>query len=161
MQSVCRQSACRCVIRYFGHIARRDADNLDPLMVIEKVVRKRPRCRSPKQWSNQIPEQLEFFVSAALHQATGCNRWRYNGQVAVELRSSAMWKRLRRIRGSNVACFSGEKKLLQFRSILKFINFNSYRFTHTTNFNFVLARTLLEPAICSFRNLYQILLIFF
>lgn len=64
------------ILRYFGHVARRDTNNLERLMVTGKIEGKRPRGRSPKRWSDQITEELKMPVSDALHQATERDRWR-------------------------------------------------------------------------------------
>lgn len=73
------------IVRYFGHVARRDTNNLERLMVTGKIEGKRPRGRSPKRWSDQISEELEISVSTALHQATERNRWR---QLVDEIKRS-------------------------------------------------------------------------
>ncbi|KAL0878559.1 hypothetical protein ABMA27_003646 [Loxostege sticticalis] len=72
------------VVSYFGHIARREANNLEKLIVTGKIEGKRPRGRSPKRWSDQISEQLDLPVSAALHKATDRISWR---QTMRRLRS--------------------------------------------------------------------------
>lgn len=61
------------VMRYFGHISRRDASNMERLIVTGKVEGKRPRGRSPKRLSDQISEQINQPISAALHQAADRN----------------------------------------------------------------------------------------
>lgn len=75
----------RRIMQYFGHVARRDGNNLERLIVTGKVEGKRPRGRSPNRWSDQISKQLEMPISAALHQATERNRWR---QLVEEIKRS-------------------------------------------------------------------------
>ncbi|XP_063628267.1 uncharacterized protein LOC134799784 [Cydia splendana] len=41
------------ILSYFGHIARREPDNLEKLVVVGKVDGKRRRGRSPARWSDQ------------------------------------------------------------------------------------------------------------
>lgn len=53
------------VVCYFDHVARKDTDNLERLMMTGKVEGQTPRGRSPKQWSDQISENLE--LPTALH----------------------------------------------------------------------------------------------
>ncbi|PZC73730.1 hypothetical protein B5X24_HaOG208914, partial [Helicoverpa armigera] len=62
---------------YFGHIARRDANNLERLIVTGKVEGRRPRGRSPIRWSDQITKELEMPMNVAMHQATERNKWRH------------------------------------------------------------------------------------
>ncbi|CAD0203248.1 unnamed protein product [Chrysodeixis includens] len=62
----------------FSHIARRNTNNLERLIVYtSKVEGRRPRGRSPLRWSDQITEELEMPMNVAMHQATGRNKWRH------------------------------------------------------------------------------------
>ncbi|KAL4710769.1 hypothetical protein ACJJTC_009318 [Scirpophaga incertulas] len=72
LSTICLQR----IVRYFGHVARRDTSNLERLVVTGKIEGKRPRGRSPKLWSDQIVEELQIPVSDALHQATERDQWR-------------------------------------------------------------------------------------
>jgi len=46
LSTLCR----RRILRYFGHITRREHNNLDMLIVQGKVEGRRPRGRSPSRW---------------------------------------------------------------------------------------------------------------
>ncbi|CAH2241588.1 jg3923 [Pararge aegeria aegeria] len=47
------------ILEYFGHIARRDGDNLEKIVFTGQVERKRPRGRRPIRWSDQIRTALD------------------------------------------------------------------------------------------------------
>lgn len=65
------------ILQYFGHIERRDTNNLFRTSNGEWwIAGKRPRGRSSKRWSVQISEDLKIPVSDALNQATERYRWR-------------------------------------------------------------------------------------
>ncbi|KAJ8724798.1 hypothetical protein PYW07_015756 [Mythimna separata] len=66
----------RRILKYFGHIARKDGGNLERLIVTGKVDGKRPRGRSPIRWSDQIRAALNSTMYDALHNAEDRNRWR-------------------------------------------------------------------------------------
>ncbi|CAH2228347.1 jg2703 [Pararge aegeria aegeria] len=53
------------IFEYFGHIARRDGDNLEKIVVIGKVEEKRPRGRSPIRWSDQIDTKVHTVLNVA------------------------------------------------------------------------------------------------
>ncbi|CAH2219998.1 jg1075, partial [Pararge aegeria aegeria] len=57
------------ILEYFGHIARRDGDNIEKIVVTGKVQDKRPRGRSPIRWSKQIRTALDTKVHTALNVA--------------------------------------------------------------------------------------------
>lgn len=63
------------ILEYFGHIARKDNDNLEKLIVTGKVDGKRSRGRSPMRWSDQIRTTLDTSVYDALHVAEDRGRW--------------------------------------------------------------------------------------
>ena len=66
----------RKILEYFGHIARKDGDNLEKCMVTGKIEGKRPRGRSPMRWTDQIRTALETSTHDALHSASDRNNWR-------------------------------------------------------------------------------------
>ncbi|CAH2210972.1 jg14263 [Pararge aegeria aegeria] len=63
------------ILEYFGHIARRDGDNLEKIVVTGKVEGKRPRGRSPIRWSDQIRTVLDTKVHTALNVAQSRVKW--------------------------------------------------------------------------------------
>ncbi|CAH2218535.1 jg525 [Pararge aegeria aegeria] len=63
------------ILEYFGHIARRDGDNLENIVVTGKVEGKRPRGRSPIRWSDQIRTALDTKVHTALNVAQSRVKW--------------------------------------------------------------------------------------
>ncbi|KAJ8726616.1 hypothetical protein PYW07_001314 [Mythimna separata] len=66
----------RRILQYFGHIARKESDNLERLIVTGKVDGKRARERSPIRWFDQIRAALNSTIYGALHNAKDRNRWR-------------------------------------------------------------------------------------
>lgn len=66
----------RRILEFFGHIARKDGQHIEQLMVTGKVDGKRPRGRSPTRWSDQIRSALNTNLHKALHEAKDRNRWR-------------------------------------------------------------------------------------
>ncbi|KAJ0175343.1 hypothetical protein K1T71_009484 [Dendrolimus kikuchii] len=70
--SVCQQH----ILRYFSHIARKNPDNMEGLMVTRKVEGKRPRGRSPNRWIDQIADQLDTSINSAFHRARNRSRWK-------------------------------------------------------------------------------------
>lgn len=66
----------RRVLSYFGHIARRQPDNLDKLVIVGKVEGKRLRGRSPTRWSDQIQNITGLSIPTALRQAEDRVVWR-------------------------------------------------------------------------------------
>ncbi|CAH2208083.1 jg4661 [Pararge aegeria aegeria] len=63
------------ILEYFGHIARRDGDNLEKIVVTGKVEGKRPRGRSQIRWSDQIRTALDTKVHTALNVAQSRVKW--------------------------------------------------------------------------------------
>ncbi len=72
LSSVC----LRRVLEYFGHIARKEGNNLERLIVTGKMEGKRPRGRSPIRWSDQIRTTLDSTIHGALHTARDRIGWR-------------------------------------------------------------------------------------
>lgn len=54
------------IVKYFGHINRRNSSNLERLIIQGKVEGARTRGRSPKRWSDQI----KTLTGKSLHEAT-------------------------------------------------------------------------------------------
>ncbi|XP_052744154.1 uncharacterized protein LOC128199289 [Bicyclus anynana] len=63
------------ILEYFGHIARKDGDNLEKLVITGKVEGKRSRGRSPMRWSDQVRTTLESTVYDALRVAGDRKEW--------------------------------------------------------------------------------------
>ncbi|CAH2243650.1 jg26125 [Pararge aegeria aegeria] len=63
------------IFEYFDHIARRDGDNLEKIVITGKVEGKRPRGRSPIRWSDQISTALDTKVHTALNVAQSRVKW--------------------------------------------------------------------------------------
>lgn len=64
------------ILRYFGHVSRRENDNLDRLIVQGKLEGRRPRGRSPKRWADQIKDLTNTSIIEATRDATNRDRWR-------------------------------------------------------------------------------------
>ncbi|TLM35327.1 hypothetical protein FEC37_18570, partial [Acinetobacter baumannii] len=64
------------ILEYFGHIARKDGDILEKLMITGKVEGNRSRGRSPTRWSDQIRTALDSTVYSALHDAVDRGKWK-------------------------------------------------------------------------------------
>lgn len=72
LSAVCYQR----ILGYFGHIARRQPDNLDKLVVVGKVEGKRPRGRSPSRWCDQVTTHTGLSVTNAMREAENRSRWK-------------------------------------------------------------------------------------
>lgn len=59
----------RRILQFFGHIARRDPDCLEKLVVVGSVEERRSRGRSPTRWSNIIKSVTGSSVTDALRSA--------------------------------------------------------------------------------------------
>ncbi|CAH2238194.1 jg13028 [Pararge aegeria aegeria] len=76
LKSTRRLSTClQRILEYFCHIARRDGDNLEEIVVSGKVEGKRPRGSSPIRWSDQIRTALDTKVHIALQVAKSRVKW--------------------------------------------------------------------------------------
>ena len=64
------------VLQFFGHIARREGEGLERLIVTGKVEGRRGRGRSPRRWTDQIKETIGYPVTTALRTAISRERWR-------------------------------------------------------------------------------------
>ena len=80
LSTICYQR----VLSYFGHIARRQPDSLDKLVVLGKVEGKRPRGRSPTRWSDQIRAITGLTLPAALRRAEDRAGWKQFINVSVK-----------------------------------------------------------------------------
>jgi len=65
----------RNILKYFGHVIRRDKAGLEKLVVQGKVERKRPRGRSPTRWIDQI-KTSEKPLQTSLREAEDRSGWR-------------------------------------------------------------------------------------
>ncbi|XP_071582447.1 uncharacterized protein [Temnothorax nylanderi] len=72
LSTICR----RRVLQYFGHITRRNQDNLEKLIVQGKVEGKRPRGRSPSRWLDQIKDITGQPLQKNLREAEDRHCWR-------------------------------------------------------------------------------------
>lgn len=64
------------ITKFFGHVERRDPDNLERLVVQGKVQGARPRGRSPKRWTDQIKELTGYSLNEASEKVRHRSRWR-------------------------------------------------------------------------------------
>ena len=55
----------KCKLRYFGHIMRREDDNLEKGILFGKAPDRKARGRSPTRWSNTIRARMGSVVVAA------------------------------------------------------------------------------------------------
>ncbi|XP_071554988.1 uncharacterized protein [Temnothorax nylanderi] len=72
LSTICR----RRVLQYFGHITRRNQDNLEKLIVQGKVEGKRPRGRSPSRWLDQIKDITGQPLQKNLREAEDRHCWK-------------------------------------------------------------------------------------
>uniref|UniRef100_A0A2H1V166 SFRICE_001441 n=1 Tax=Spodoptera frugiperda TaxID=7108 RepID=A0A2H1V166_SPOFR len=63
-------------MNYFGHIARRNPDNLKKLVVVGQVNGKRPRSRSPTLWLDAVNKMTGLIVPQAIKTAEDRGAWR-------------------------------------------------------------------------------------
>lgn len=72
LSTICR----RRILQFFGHISRRENDNLERLIVQGKVEGKRPRGRSPTRWIDQIKEITGKSLQTNIRAAEDRQQWR-------------------------------------------------------------------------------------
>lgn len=72
LSTICR----RRILQYFGHITRRDKDNLEKLIVQGKVEGRRPRGRSPLRWLDQVKEFTGHTLQSNLRAAEDRQQWK-------------------------------------------------------------------------------------
>ena len=63
------------ILRFFGHVARRDGENLEKSIVFGKVPGTRGRGRSPTRWTDCVRRRTQF-VTAAAAMAQDRDQWR-------------------------------------------------------------------------------------
>ena len=73
----------RRVLQYFGHVARRGADNLEKLFITGKVQGTRSRGRAPMRWSDQVKTATGLTLQEALRRAEDRVLWRETVQAVV------------------------------------------------------------------------------
>ncbi|CAH2243089.1 jg14111 [Pararge aegeria aegeria] len=73
---------------YFGHIARRLPSNIDKLKLVGKVEGKRPRCRSPRRWSDQVKSLTGLPITEAIKKAEDRTGWKAAIKIATKLLES-------------------------------------------------------------------------
>lgn len=64
------------ILKYFGHIARRNPDSLEKLMVVGQVDGRRSRGRSPTRWSDLVKSLTGLSITKAIKTAEDRNTWR-------------------------------------------------------------------------------------
>lgn len=64
------------ILRYFGHLQRRDVDNLERLIVQGQVEGTRSRGRSPIRWTDQIRASTDLTVNQAASSTYNREKWR-------------------------------------------------------------------------------------
>lgn len=66
----------RSILKYYGHISRRDDDNLERLIIQGKMEGKRPRGRSPRRWTDQVKELSKRPLAECSRIAKNREEWR-------------------------------------------------------------------------------------
>jgi hypothetical protein len=69
---VCKQR----ILRFFGHIIRRDGSNLEKLMIEEKIEGKRSRGRTLMRWIDQIKTITGYPLGEAIRLAENRELWK-------------------------------------------------------------------------------------
>lgn len=72
LSSICLQRA----LQFFGHIARRDGNSLERLIVTGNVEGRRPRGRSPTRWADQIRVAIGTSFCGAIRRAEDREQWK-------------------------------------------------------------------------------------
>ncbi|KPJ00048.1 Ecdysteroid UDP-glucosyltransferase [Papilio xuthus] len=72
------------LLGYFVHIARRNPDNLNKLVVVGKIEGKRSQGRSLTRWSDQVLTTLGLDITTALRQVEDRTAWRQLVDTAVK-----------------------------------------------------------------------------
>ena len=65
----------RRILTYFGHVVRRDSDNLEKTMLLGRVEGSRGRGRTPIRWTDQVKEATGTAISVAIRMATDRAQW--------------------------------------------------------------------------------------
>ncbi|CAH2233643.1 jg14387 [Pararge aegeria aegeria] len=79
-----------CILKFFGHVSRRESDSIERLVVQGKVEGTRGRGRSPMRWTDQI----KSAVGGPLHECTRLSasreKWRmFVGRVTSALKDAS------------------------------------------------------------------------
>lgn len=64
------------ILKFFGHINRRDDNNLEKLVIQGKMEGKRPRGRSPMRWTDTIKATTNSTITQATRESRNRERWR-------------------------------------------------------------------------------------
>ena len=65
----------RRILNYFGHIVRRDPDNLEKTILLGRVEGRRSRGRIPTRWTDQIKEATRGTLYEAVRRAADRTQW--------------------------------------------------------------------------------------
>ncbi|KAG6445345.1 hypothetical protein O3G_MSEX003850 [Manduca sexta] len=65
----------RKILEFFGHIACKPGDNLQKLIITERMEGKRSRGRNPMRWTDQVRTTLNMNVAKAVRVAKNRTRW--------------------------------------------------------------------------------------
>lgn len=66
----------RHTFKYFGHIRRRENNNLERLVMIRKTEGRRPRGRSSMKWTDRIGDTCEKPVHVVARKVADGEKWR-------------------------------------------------------------------------------------
>ncbi|KAL4098550.1 hypothetical protein QTP88_023137 [Uroleucon formosanum] len=69
---VCKQR----ILRFFGHIIRRDESSLEKLVTVGKIEGKRSRGRTPMRWIDQIKAITGYLLGEAIRSAESREIWK-------------------------------------------------------------------------------------
>ncbi|CAH0605378.1 unnamed protein product [Chrysodeixis includens] len=68
----------RSILEFFGHVLRKDENNLEKLVVTGQIGGKRPRGRSLIRWTGQIRTTPDITIHDEFHKAMDRNKWQSN-----------------------------------------------------------------------------------
>lgn len=64
------------ILKFFGHVSRRDTDSIERLVVQGRVEGTRPRGRSPMRWTDQIKSAVGGNLHECTRMSTNRDKWR-------------------------------------------------------------------------------------
>lgn len=69
------------ILKYFGHVMRRDTDCMEKLIIQGKVPGRRPRGRSPSRWIDQLSKITHKPLHTLVHEAQDRELWRQTSHI--------------------------------------------------------------------------------
>jgi hypothetical protein len=65
------------MLQFFGHVVRRDGENLEKIIMEEKVEGRRPRGRTANRWVDQVKRITDLPLQRSFRKAEDRPGWRH------------------------------------------------------------------------------------